>query len=164
MSDFSSRFPVVAIAFALAACTAEPATPQGQAPGQQATGDQAGAMGQQIYQGRFTGPVVPITPNCGLAETGRLRFTPGTRAGRFTFEQGLGAAPLYGEAGPDGTLRASPHPVGFFTPGTPPPGMTGPGQPPRLEATLRRGEGPPVITGTLVNGLCRWNVTLRAAE
>lgn len=115
-------------------------------------------------EGRYSGPVVPNAPNCGMRETGRLRFTPGTRTGRFTFEPSLGAALLYGEAEPGGTLRATPNAVGHFGPGGGP-GFASPfpNQPARLEATLGHANGAPVITGTLTEGLCRWSITLRRA-
>lgn len=169
MTDFLPRLSAATVILALAACAAEPGGSASQeAAGRPGPVQSAGTSGNPAYEGRFTGPVVPTTPNCGMAGTGRLRFTPGTRTGRFTFEQGLGPqgfgiTTLYGDAGPDGTLRGGPNPVGFFTPGTPPAGMPGPNQPPRLEATLRRADGTAVITGTLVSGLCRWTVNLRQA-
>jgi len=163
MIDFLSRLPLFAIALALAGCAAEGDTPQSPsqaaAPGQPAVGATADGI---PYEGRFSGPVVPTSPNCGRVDTGRLRFNPGTRAGRFTFEPGLGVAPLFGESDPAGNLVAGPEPVGSFTPGTPPGWFAGPGgRPPRLEAVLRRVDGAPVITGTMMSGQCRWNVTLR---
>jgi len=164
MIDSLSRFRLMAITLALAACAADGDAPQSPsqatAPGQPAV---AGTADGIPYEGRFSGPVVPTSPNCGRADTGRLRFNPGTRAGRFTFEQGLGAAPLYGEAGSGGHLVASPDQVGFFTPGAPPAWYGGPGRPPRLDAVLQRAEGDVLVTGTLVRGECRWNVTLRRA-
>lgn len=154
MSGFLSRLPVLLAAITLAACA-------GDSPAAQSS---AAAQPPGDMEGRYSGPVVPNAANCGLRETGRLRFTPGTRTGRFTFEPSLGAAPLYGEAGPDNTLTATPNAIGHFGPGGGPTMASPfPNQPARLEARLRHENGAPVIAGTLTEGLCRWTVTLRRA-
>lgn len=154
MTGFLSRLPAVIALITLAGCAADSPATQANAP----------AQPQGDMEGRYSGPVVPNQPGCGLTETGRLRFTPGSRTGRFTFEQSLGARMLYGEAGPGNTLQATPNEIGHFGPGGGPSlASPFPNQPARLEARLQHVNGAPVITGTLTEGTCRWSVTLRRA-
>lgn len=132
----------------LAAC----ATDDGHGPQAADTARRTDDVSRSVPEGRYSGPVTPLFPGCGLPATGQLSI--GQRAGRLTFA----LAPfqttmvIQGEIAADGTLRGPALRGGMIAPG---------GQPLQIEARARQDGGRDIVAGTLTSGHCRWQMFLR---